>query len=49
MEVYVLYVTHHKIPKGVARRHQSNKIDNTMDRRKRSKDKQWFTKHYTEN
>jgi len=40
MEVYMLYVTHHKIPKGIIRRHKSNKIDNTMAKRKRSKDKQ---------
>jgi hypothetical protein len=35
--------------KEVIRSHISNKTDNTMAKSKRSKDKQWFTKHYTEN
>ena len=53
--VLSLYVVYHtpkekfEDTKGVIRSHQSNKTDNTMTKRKRSKDKQWSTKHFTEN
>ena len=50
--VYVVCHTPHEKfedTKGVIRSHQSNKTDNTMAYSKRSKDKQWSTKHFTEN
>ena len=52
LNLYVVYHTskeNFEATKGVIRSHQSNKTDNTMTKRKRSKDKQWSTKHFTEN
>ena len=38
------------MPKGQSEAMNQRRTDNTKARRKRTKkDKQWFTKHYTEN